>query len=97
MGRESRVHHAKEMLDMYEREDEEVNVTTEEKSQLEKLEEKVNSLEVALSIFVGELNLKVDSNLIIDAINNSPEDARIKGSVFEITKDTLIEDGIIKP
>ncbi|MCM3111688.1 hypothetical protein [Lederbergia lenta] len=77
-------------------EGEEARITNKEKSQLEKLEEKVNSLELTLSYIVGILNRKVDSIHIIDAINNSPEVVRIKGSAIKIDIDTLIQHGVIK-
>lgn len=66
------------------------------KTQLEKLEDKVTSLESILSSIALELDSKVDSNLVIDAINKSPEDIRINGSAIHVGRETLIDTAVVK-
>ncbi|MEK3909632.1 hypothetical protein [Oceanobacillus sp. FSL W7-1309] len=72
--------------------DEDGNVMTKEEFdefRIKKLEAKVTALEQAISSFLRQLNLKVDKDEIINAINLSTEDKNIEGNKISIDHRTL--------
>jgi len=54
-------------------------------------------LQSQISTLSGDVDLKVNKDEVIDAINTSSEGDRIKGNKIHIDKDTLIDNEVIAP
>lgn len=67
------------------------NAPEEPKSKIEELEDKISELEQTISYLAFCLDLKVSKDQVIDAINASAEDIRIKGDKLIINEDTITE------
>lgn len=64
---------------------------------------RLSDVEIDCSVIVltantlqSEINMKVDKDKVINSINISEEDVRIKGSKIHVDKNTLIEHGTFK-